>query len=133
MAIPYRAAKFKSANILAIAILGSTTKFNSHQYFRLCGRFIQSKLMTKEMERAWGHTCRSYYYCTNPAWAIYVELKPLVIITQDVLLMSGLIFIFTIGGIGTAVSSKEWSKHHDNTDVTIAHYIGASSVSNTIT
>ena len=35
MAIPYRTAKFKSANILAIAILGSTTKFNSRQYFRL--------------------------------------------------------------------------------------------------
>ena len=38
MAIPYPTAKFKSANniILAIlAILGSTTKFNSRQYFRL--------------------------------------------------------------------------------------------------
>ena len=29
MAILYRIAKFKSANILAIVILGSTTKFNS--------------------------------------------------------------------------------------------------------
>ena len=28
MAIPYRTTKFKYANILAIAILGSTTKFN---------------------------------------------------------------------------------------------------------
>ena len=41
MAIPYRTAKFtmscKSANILAIAILGSIAKFNSHQYFRLYG------------------------------------------------------------------------------------------------
>ena len=37
MAIPYRTAKFKSANILAIAILGSTAKFNSRQYFRLYG------------------------------------------------------------------------------------------------
>ena len=35
MAIPYQTAKFKSANILAIAILGSTAKFNSRQYFRL--------------------------------------------------------------------------------------------------
>ena len=35
MAILYRTAKFKSTNILAIAILGSTTKFNSRQYFRL--------------------------------------------------------------------------------------------------
>ena len=37
MAIPYRTTKFKSANILKIAILGSTTKFNSRQYFRLYG------------------------------------------------------------------------------------------------
>ena len=37
MAIPYRTAKFTSANILAIAILGSTAKFNSLQYFRLYG------------------------------------------------------------------------------------------------
>ena len=37
MAIPYQTAKFKSANILAIAILGSTAKFNSRQYFRLYG------------------------------------------------------------------------------------------------
>jgi hypothetical protein len=37
MAIPYRTAKFKSANILAMAILGSTAKFNPHQYFRLYG------------------------------------------------------------------------------------------------
>ena len=37
MAIPYRTAKFKSANIFAMAILGPTTKFNSCQYFRLYG------------------------------------------------------------------------------------------------
>ena len=37
MAIPYRTAIFKSANVLAIAILGSTAKFNSHQYFQLYG------------------------------------------------------------------------------------------------
>ena len=37
MAILYRTAKFKSANILPIAILGSTAKFNSGQYFRLYG------------------------------------------------------------------------------------------------
>ena len=39
MAIPYRTTKFKSPNILATAILGSTAKFNSHQYFRLYGIF----------------------------------------------------------------------------------------------
>ena len=37
MVIPCRTAKFKSANILAIAILGSTSKFNYHQYFWLYG------------------------------------------------------------------------------------------------
>ena len=37
MAIPYRTAKFKSANIILIAILGSTAKFNARQYFRLYG------------------------------------------------------------------------------------------------
>ena len=35
MVILYRTAKFKFANIFAIAILGSTAKFNSHQYFWL--------------------------------------------------------------------------------------------------
>ena len=38
MVILYRTAKFKSANVLEIAILGSTAKFNSCQYFRLYGR-----------------------------------------------------------------------------------------------
>ena len=37
MAMPYRTAKFKSANILLIAIWGSTAKFNAHQYFWLYG------------------------------------------------------------------------------------------------
>ena len=37
MAIPYRTAKFKSAKIFAIVILGSTAKFNFRQYFRLYG------------------------------------------------------------------------------------------------
>ena len=37
MTIPYPTAKFKSANIFAMAILGPTTKFNSRQYFRLYG------------------------------------------------------------------------------------------------
>ena len=35
MGIQYRTTKFKSANILAIEILGSTAKFNSRQHFRL--------------------------------------------------------------------------------------------------
>ena len=37
MAILYRTAKFKSANILLIAIWGSTAKFNARPYFRLYG------------------------------------------------------------------------------------------------
>ena len=35
MAILYRTAKFKSANIFAMVIWGPTTKFNSCQYFQL--------------------------------------------------------------------------------------------------
>ena len=37
MVILYQTAKFKSANIFAVAIWGPTTKFNSRQYFRLYG------------------------------------------------------------------------------------------------
>ena len=37
MAIPYQTAKFKSANIFAMAILGPTAKFNYRQYFQLYG------------------------------------------------------------------------------------------------
>ena len=40
MAILYRTAKFKSANILAIVILGSTAKFNSRQYIFPAIRYI---------------------------------------------------------------------------------------------
>ena len=35
MVIPYRTTKFKSTNIHAIVILGSTAKFNCRQYFQL--------------------------------------------------------------------------------------------------
>ena len=35
MAIPYRTAKFKSANTLVMAIWDPTAKYNSRQYFRL--------------------------------------------------------------------------------------------------
>ena len=40
MAIPYQATKFKSTNIFAMAIVGPTAKFNSHQYFRLCSIIV---------------------------------------------------------------------------------------------
>ena len=46
--------------------------------------------------------------------------------------MSGLIFVFVIGGVGTAVSSRQWSTTHKNDDVAIAHQIGAASVSGAI-
>ena len=54
MAIPYRTAKFKSANILSIAILGSTAKFNARQYFRLYG--IVKIIFTKNVARM----CHNY-------------------------------------------------------------------------
>ena len=43
--------------------------------------------------------------------------------------MSGLIFIFTIGGVGAAVSSSRWAAvgHHKYTS--IAHGVGAAAVS----
>ena len=34
---PYQTAEFKSANIFAMAILGPTAEFNSHQNLRLYG------------------------------------------------------------------------------------------------
>ena len=43
MAIPYGTTK---ANILAIVILGSTAKFNSRQYFWLCGMLDSQYLLT---------------------------------------------------------------------------------------
>ena len=56
---------FKSANILVIAILGSTAKFNSRQYFQLYGIIIKyfSDLMTItciELEDALLYHCRLY-------------------------------------------------------------------------
>ena len=40
VAIQYRTAKFKSANIFAMTIWGPTAKFNSRQYFPLYGMFF---------------------------------------------------------------------------------------------
>ena len=48
MVIPYRTAKFKSANIFEMAISGRTAKFNSRQYFWLYGMIKQT---------AWGLLC----------------------------------------------------------------------------
>ena len=44
MAIPYQIAKFKSANIFPMAILGPTAKFNSRQCFRLYGTYLSHPL-----------------------------------------------------------------------------------------
>ena len=60
IAIPYQAAKFKFANILAIAILGSIAKFtcNSGQYFRLYGINIHTgRLIYLAVSLIW-HACR---------------------------------------------------------------------------
>ena len=43
--------------------------------------------------------------------------------------MSGLIFIFMIGGVGTAVSSKQWTTAGKHSYISIAHNIGAAAVS----
>ena len=40
--------------------------------------------------------------------------------------MAGLVFIFMIGAVGSAVSADQWSKHHG---ADIAHRIGAAAVS----
>ena len=45
MGISYRTAKFKSTNTFAMAIWGSTAKFNSHQYFRLYSNQIYIKYL----------------------------------------------------------------------------------------
>ena len=50
MAIPYQTAKFKSTNILAITILGSTAKFNSYQYFWLYGIHVCTFPVSKAFE-----------------------------------------------------------------------------------
>ena len=45
MVIPYRTAKFKSANILPIVIWAQPPNFNSRQYFRLYGIVVYSTLI----------------------------------------------------------------------------------------
>ena len=49
MVIPYRTAKFKSANVLAIAILATTAKLNSCQYFWLYGKICCSNFVTANL------------------------------------------------------------------------------------
>ena len=49
-AIPYRTTKFKSASIFAIMILGSTTKFNSCQYFQLYSIYMYRVLYNLILE-----------------------------------------------------------------------------------
>ena len=57
MAIPDRTAKFKSTNTLAIAILGSTAKFNSHHYFWLCSiLFINHTTLTHSLTHSHTHS-----------------------------------------------------------------------------
>ena len=85
MAILYQTTKFKSANILAIAILGSTAKFNSRQYFWLCSISLKVRpslshkirtaplyIHVPEMYKPvntrfliWKQSLRLSYFCTN--------------------------------------------------------------------
>ena len=51
MVIPYRTAKFKSANTFVIAVWNPTAKFNSRQYFWLYGIYQQERGNNGERER----------------------------------------------------------------------------------
>ena len=62
MAIPYWTAKFKSANIFSMAILGPTTKFYFHQYYRLCGMPLNHSV----------HVHIAPHYITKPTRHDYV-------------------------------------------------------------
>ena len=53
MVIPYRTAKFKSANTFVMAIWDPTAKFNSCQYFQLYTIFLNlSPSVTYLLERS---------------------------------------------------------------------------------
>ena len=84
MAIPYRTAKFKSANMLVMAIWDPTAKFNSHQYFWLYSTFVWNLLhWPLEMH---GHlysgvdTCQGHYtvakYYSHAGYKPYVMGLP---------------------------------------------------------
>ena len=63
MAIPYRTAKFISANIFAMVILDPTAKFNSRQYFWLYGNSQWTLLLCMCIIL---YTCT--LYVTYPVW-----------------------------------------------------------------
>ena len=68
MAIPYHIAKFNPANYFAIAILGSTAKFNSCQYFLLCG----SKGLGSYMYISYSNLRHKNVLCSYIAICMYV-------------------------------------------------------------
>ena len=68
MAILYQTAKFKSANILAIVILGSTAKFNSRQYFQLYSIYPDRVYRLYDMKHT-NHTCS---VLLGPNYQIYI-------------------------------------------------------------
>ena len=72
MAIPYRTAKFKSANILLIAIWGSTAKFNAHQYFRLYGNYHTISLVGNFH---WCKIFQSYPHTPRPSEKRFLWFK----------------------------------------------------------
>ena len=57
MAILYWITKFKSANIFAMVIWGSTAKFNSHQYFQLYGIHMHINVCCDVTIKKWGFYC----------------------------------------------------------------------------
>ena len=81
MAIPYRTAKFKSANIRAIEILGSTAKFNSRQYFRLYRSRLASLRIALALAMPWRVRMRTadYSHMTSP-WQHVMSMR---IISQN--------------------------------------------------
>ena len=66
MAIPYQTAKFKSTNILAIAILGSTAKFNSRQYYSTLSMLAIRDWGLTQRE-SWNLKQAGIYYCLATA------------------------------------------------------------------
>ena len=54
IAILYRAAKFKSTNIMLVMVIwDSPTKFSSHQYFRICGILSTAYSMISHTPSFW--------------------------------------------------------------------------------
>ena len=104
MEIPYQTATFKPANILPIAILGSTTKFNFRQYFRLYGNLqsIVWYLVVSSSEPMYAkyHQCK-YEYFSSTIKAGYSRSGLLGTHTRD-------LSVAASGGLETTASALLW-------------------------